>query len=224
MIKRCVLVFPLFIFLLSGFFGCSSDKVIRREISESPFLEAALSANENMVHMTATEAYFDGQRLYANYLQGNLVYYAMGQWKGSEDSASLPRLKTDTIVGGIVLPLEQHSTRPWKDLPADANPVLVLGSEVWDALMTQVFDRILPDEPLTGVIVDLFTREYFLYSDENSRSRVTSLAAKPGRIGIGRVWTFSQLLDITLPYLENYLVKNGIEDRQVLINTGDSGL
>ncbi len=209
--------------LILGLHGCASDKVIRREAHESLFLEAALSFQEGQVRR-AEEAHFDGQRLFIKYDLRNTAFYMVGQWKVSEDIAGLSELMADTIVGGLVFPLEQHYTRPWKTLPADANPVLVLGPEAWDALMSKVFDRILPDEPLKGVIVDVFTREYFLYSDENHRSRITHLAAKPGRIGIDRVWTFSQLLDITLPYLENYLVENGIEDRQVLINTGDSGL
>ncbi len=224
MINYRTLLIPLSLFLIFGLHGCASDKVIRREANEIPFLEAALSSPEGQIKRIAEEAHFDGQRLFIKYDLGNTAFYAVGQWKVFEDLPGLSELKTDTVVGGLVLPLEQHNTTPWKNLPADASPVLVLGPETWDILMTQVFDAILPDNPLTGVIVDAFTREYFLYSDENNRSRVTYLAAKPGRIGIDRIWTFNQLLDITLPYLENYLVKNGIDDRRVLINTGDSGL
>jgi len=214
----------LFLVLLVGLNGCLSDKVIRREISKSPFLEVALSSKEDQVKMRATEAHFDGQRLHIKYILGDLIGYAVGQWKESEDFASLNGSRTDAVVGELVLPLEQLNTKPWKNLPANADPVRVLGPEAWNALMTQVFDRILPEELLTGVIVDVFTREYFLYSDENGHSRITYLAAKPGRIGIDRVWTFSQLLDLTFPYFENYLAQKGIKDRQVLLNTGDSDL
>ncbi len=214
----------LFLVLLVGLNGCLSDKVIRREISKSPFLEVALSSKEDQVKMRATEAHFDGQRLYIKYILGDLIGYGVGQWKESEDFAALNGSRTDAVVGELVLPLEQLNTKPWKNLPANADPVRVLGPEAWNALMTQVFDRILPEELLTGVIVDVFTREYFLYSDENGHSRITYLAAKPGRIGIDRVWTFSQLLDLTFPYFENYLAQKGIKDRQVLLNTGDSDL
>jgi len=224
MVNYRLLAIPLLLFFLLGLYGCMSDKVIRKEISESSYLVAALSEKSDQVQMKATETYFDGRTLFVKYLLGNQAYYSEGRWEDSEDFAVFSRFKTDTIVGELVLPLEQNDIRPWKNLSEDVDPVLVLGTEVWDALMTQVVDKVLPSAPFMGVIVDVFTREYFLYSDENNRSRITNLAGKPGRIGIDRVWTFSQLLDLTLPYLENYLVKNGIVDRQVLLNTGDSGL
>jgi cardiolipin synthase len=224
MVSRRTLLCSLSLLFLVGFYGCSSDKVIRREAFESPFLDNALSSQDDQVKRRATEAHFDGERLFVKYIFKDTVYYAVGKWKVPDGPAGLSELKTGTLVGGLALPLEQHYSKPWKNLAGDAHSALVLGPEAWDVLMAQVFDTILPEEPLTGVIVDTFTREYFLYSDENRRSRITYLAAKPSRIGINRVWTFSQLLDLTVPYLENYLAKNGIEDRQVLINTSDSGL
>jgi len=217
-------VISLSLLLFFGSIGCTSEKVIRREASESPFLEATLSSQKDNVRRQAVEAHYQGQRLYVKYTFNNTSYYAAGKWKVSDGPADLPELKTGASVGWLALPLEKLGTRPWKNLPEDADPVLVLGSETWDVLTAEVFDTILPKEPLSGVIVDVLTREYFLYSDEKNSSRITSLATKPDRIGINRVWTFSQLLDITIPYLENYLVQNGIKDRQVLINTNDSGL
>jgi len=208
-------VISLSLLLFFGSIGCTSEKVIRREAAESPYLEATLSSQKDNVRRQAVEAHFQGQRLYVKYTFNNTTYYAAGKWKVPDGPAGLPELKTGASAGGLALPLEQHGTMPWKNLPEDADPLLVLGSETWDVLIAQVFDTILPVEPLTGVIVDTFTREYFLYSDEKNRSRITYLATKPDRIGIDRVWTFSQLLDLAIPYLENYLAQNGIEDRQV---------
>ena len=224
MIKHRALLIPLSTCLIFWLHGCASDKVIRREAFESPFLENALSSQGDQVKRRATEAHFDGERLFVKYIFKDTVYYAVGKWKIPDGPAGLFKLKTGTLVGGLALPLEQHYSKPWKNLAGDARSALILGPETWDVLMAQVFDTILPDEPLTGVIVDALTREYFLYSDENRHLRVTYLAAKPDRIGIDRIWTFSQLLDIALPYLESYLKKNGMQDRQVLLNTGDSGL
>ncbi|UCF30505.1 MAG: phosphatidylserine/phosphatidylglycerophosphate/cardiolipin synthase family protein [bacterium] len=204
--------------------ACASDRVIRKEISDSPLLEASLAAEEGRIGLEATEAYFDGHRLFVKYLLGDLVCYAVGEWDDPENLIILTRLRTDATVGGLALPLEKHTTKPWKNRPKSLPPLFILGKADWDRILAEILAEILPADLLMGVLVDVFRKEYFLYRDEKGRPRVTLLRDKPAMVGIDGVWSFSDLLDVSLTLLEHDLESKGIHSRQMVINTGDAGL
>ena len=221
MLRKPTFFLILTILLLSA---CASDSVIRKEVSTSPLLEAAMSSGEDRITLNGTEAYFDGHRLFVKYLLDDLVCYAVGEWSDPEDLVILSRLSTEATVGGLVLPLEGHTTKPWRNLPPGISPVRVLDTDIWNDVLEEILEAVLPGDRLMGVLVDIFRREYFLYLDEQGRSRVSLLRDKPAKVGIDRVWTFSEVLDASFPILEGRLLDRGIDDRQVLLNTGDSGL
>lgn len=203
--------------------SCTTDSVVRNEDANTALLEAALSGSEETVSMEVEEVYFDGERLYIKYNQGERCCYTAGKRVDPTDPDSLIA-SGSTSVGTVFLPLEEHDAELWKQKPDDLQALHVFEKNIWKEYLEVVFQEIIPQEPGRGSLVEFFHREYFLFIDEERRPRATLIQNKPGDIRIDKVWNFEDVLDVGLPLLEEYLDENAIDDRQVAFNTGDTGL
>ncbi|UCH23903.1 MAG: phosphatidylserine/phosphatidylglycerophosphate/cardiolipin synthase family protein [Deltaproteobacteria bacterium] len=211
------------IILVTLLTSCFTDKVISREIARGPLLEASLSAKEDRIGLAAEEAYFDGTRLFVKYKLEQLDVYAVGTWSGRKKQAAA-NFAPDTTVGSLILPLEKHSEEPWPKKPEGIPPLVVLSISQWNRYLNKIIGKMIPESEEHGTLLDLYHKEYFLYLDSEGKTTTTLIQNKPAEIRTRKVLTFDEILAIALTVLEEYLENEGIEEGQVIFNTGDTGL
>ena len=202
-----------FLMVLLVFFGCTTDRVVRNEVASS---EATIS-------FEAEDVYFDGERLFVKYKLGERRYYTARKRAKPVDLMTAG-FSGDISVGSVFIPLEGHSEDPWEDKPDDLPALQVFPKSAWQEYLKNIFQTIIPEEAGQGCLVDVYLREYFLFYDEEGRPGVTLIQDKPGNIRIKKVWNFEDILNVGLPLLEEYLDEKGVDKKQVVFNTGDTGL
>ncbi len=203
--------------------GCFTDKIIRKEVVGGSPLEVSLSEKEDRISMKAVEAYAGGDRLFLKYKLGKLNCYAVGTWSG-RDRLTATNFSPDTTVGSLILPLEQHSQKPWPDKPEGLPPIEVLSYIQWKRYLNKVIEMVSPEEKGQGTLLDVFYQEYFLYLNSEGIPATTLIQNKPANVRTRKVLTFNELLAIAFAYLEEFLQDEGVQGKQVVFNTGDAGL
>jgi len=169
----------------------------------------------------ADEAWLSGTDFYVRFRRGNEVRYGGGNW-----AKRIPILKLregGPYDGPYLLPLQYEQEERWQELPDDRVAATVLGVPDWHALRERLFERVLPRDGRSGLVLHFNVDDYFLYYDENGDFEATVIDAKPGDYAIAGRITMPELLEQGLPVLEAFLSERGIDNRRIAFNTGDTG-
>lgn len=186
-----------------------------------PVLVGRFADEGEPLALVAEEAWLSGTDFYVRFRRGDEVRYGGGNW--AKRIPILELSEGESYDGPYLLPLQYEQEGRWQELPDDRVAATVLGVPDWHALRERLFDRILPRDGRSGVVLHFNVDDYFLYYDENGVFEATVIDAKPGDYAIARRITMPELLDEGLPVLEAFLSERGIDSRRIAFNTGDTG-
>ena len=191
------------------------------EANEFPMLPARFSDEGPSDPLVALDAFVDGNDFYVRYQIGDETLYSGGSWA---DRIALEDIKSgEPQAGPYILPLRYHQAAPWVSPPGDPIVARVLGSEDWAALRRRIFESVLPRTETAGIVLHFYVDDYFLYFDEAGIFQSTVLDEKPAGYSISEQFDFANMFELGLPILEKFLDENGIADRRIVFNTGDTG-
>ena len=216
MTVRSYLLLPLAT-VLSVLAACASEP----EDFEYPVLVGRFADEGEPLPLVAEEAWLSGTDFYVRFRRGDEIRYGGGNW-----AKRIPILELgegETYNGPYLLPLQYEREERWRELPDDRVAATLLGVSDWHALRERLFDRILPRDGKSGVVLHFNVDDYFLYYDENGNFEATVIDAKPGDYAIAGRITMPALLDHGLPVLEAFLSERGIDNRRIAFSTGDTG-
>lgn len=171
--------------------------------------------------LVAEEAWLSGTDFYVRFRRGDEIRYGGGNW--AKRIPILELSEGEQYNGPYLLPLQYEQEERWRDLPDDRVAATLLSVSDWHALRERLFDRILPRDGRSGVVLHFNVDDYFLYYDENGNFEATVIDAKPGDYAIARRIAMPELVDQGLPVLEAFLSERGIDARRIAFNTGDTG-
>jgi cardiolipin synthase len=172
-------------------------------------------------NLVAEEAWLSGTDFYVRFRRGNEIRYGGGNW--AKRIPILELSEGEQYNGPYLLPLQYEQEERWRELPDDRVAATLLSVSDWHALRERLFDRILPRDGRSGVVLHFNVDDYFLYYDENGNFEATVIDAKPGDYAIAGRITMPELVDQGLPVLEAFLSERGIDARRIAFNTGDTG-
>lgn len=204
-------------------FGCTTDQIVRNEVSDSALYQTTLSGSEEPGPLEVAEAYFDGRRLYVRYQPGQRCCY-IPRSRTEPYDLSESMIEDDALAGPAFLSREKAGEDPWKGMPEDQPAAHVFSRKAWREYLRELFLKIIPAEPGQGSLVDFSHREYFLFYGEDGQPRAVLIEDKPGDVRIGESWDLDDVLNAGFPLLEKFLDERNVSERQIIFNTGDSGL
>ena len=173
--------------------------------------------------MLAVEGYLDDTDFFVKYRTGDKILYSGGNWRRRVTLIDPAKQASEDFTVPSLLPLEYHNSEAWTDLPADARRLRILGVQSWREFRDRLLASILPTDGQAGVVLGFENDDYFLYHDENGKFNATLIQDKPANYRIDAFLRFDEYLRRGLPILKDYFAQEGIEDREFVFNTGDSG-
>jgi cardiolipin synthase len=171
--------------------------------------------------LVATEAILGNEQFFVRYESPAGEFYSGGSWAQRIDLELHPQGRFE---GPYLVPLEYHQPERWAVLPKDAIRVRVLPVEHWQAIRARLFRAVMPDEPAAGLIINFSRDDYFIYRHGDGRIISVPLRNRPAGFRIAGSLSMVSLLDSGRPVVEAYLAEQGIEERRLALNTGDTGL
>lgn len=167
------------------------------------------------------EGLLGGERFFLRYETTAGDFYTGGNWSERIDL----RLNAEQgYAGPYIVPLEYHRSEPWPDLPAAVIPVRILPVQHWNALKNRLFEAFLPDDPQAGIVVNFNLDDYFLYRDPDGSIHSVTLRERPRGFRIADTVSIVRMLEYGRPVTDAYLADQGISDRRLVWDTGDTGL
>jgi cardiolipin synthase len=184
-------------------------------------IPARFAAEALIDPLIATEAYLDDDDFYVRYEAGGRSLYTGSQWSNRIDIESIGEAADQT--GPFVLPLQYHRADRWPRAVEGLISPTILGTEDWQQFRDGFLASVLPAGHKSGAVLHFQSSDYFLYFDEGRQFQSVLLIDKPVDYSIESEWSFAEFLELGLPVLDEFLRKDGIDDRRVLFNTGDVG-
>jgi cardiolipin synthase len=166
---------------------------------------------------TALEATRDGSKLQLKYLGPDGLAYSLADWTGELDTG-VPG--ADGVVSLLVMNPAETTRAPALD-NGQGIRLPVLSSADYHRVRAAVLKPILPEKPLTGVVVDISGTEIVLWHDGDGVFQSSSQA--PADIEISNRLSLEQYLSNGPAIVEQILAEHGIDAREALFNTGDTG-
>ena len=156
----------LFVALLSIVFaGCSAKKQYQSrvpqeaQVSQEPAAEQLLRFDQPL---TLKSSYWDGQNLYIQYQDaGNNFYYGYTN-RASQLSLAI---HTDWAPVYQVFPVDE---KKYHEVAIAFQPLFTAGTEDWEGLSDIIVERLTPQTPGQGILVNLRDQELFIYRDQDN--------------------------------------------------------
>ncbi len=126
-------------------------------------------------------------------------------------------------TGPFILPLEYAQSKRWSELPD--NPVVprLLGSKYWNRFIDDVFASVLPKAEMAGIVMAFGDADYFLYYNDVNNFEARLIIDKPGNYVVAETIDFAEFIQRARPVMEEFLSRDGIDERRLLFDTGDAG-
>lgn len=206
-------IFNLVFFVVLSLAGCAT---------RSAMVPARESVGESDTPvMVALESYRGEGQLFVKYRSGDEILYTAGSW-GDRLELSDSQAPENRAIPSL-LPMLFHQEEPWESLPADATSIPVLGIDQWQMVRDRMLRAAVPPDG-TGLVVDFEHMEYFLYYDPAGEFRAMRLLDKPAEYQVHDTLHFIEFMRRGRPILEAFLREQGIEQTELVFNTGDTGL
>ncbi|MGI9329308.1 MAG: phospholipase D-like domain-containing protein [Gammaproteobacteria bacterium] len=170
--------------------------------------------------LVATEAVLGNERFFIRYESAAGEFYSGGSWTKRIDLELHPEGR---FQGPYLVPLEYHQPERWAVLPKDAISVRVLPVEHWRSIKARLFSAVMPEEPGAGLVINFSQDDYFIYRHGDGPIMSVLLRHRPAGFRIAGNLSMVGLLESGKPVVEAYLAEQGIEDRRLVLNTGDTG-
>ena len=205
------------LYILASVLSCTSQPE-PQELRRLPARFADEGPQESLV---AIEAFLDESDFFVSYKLGDQVLYSGGRWANRIELDSLSA--GGTHAGPYIVPLEYHRTDTWPEPPVERITPLILGSDTWARFRDEFVSSVLPSGEKTGIVLQFYVGDYFLYFDEAGHFQSSLLFDKPADYSVAGRVSFGDFLDSGLPLLEQFLAHAGIKERRIVFNTGDTG-
>lgn len=216
-----ILLFPFFMGALPGCAGQPDTsppgedelRVLPGRFAEEPVTKP----------LVAVEAYIGPEEFFVAYEGEDGLVYSGGNWSNRVDLTAFTQGPEGDYNGPFILPLEYHQATRWKELPE--NPVVprLLSSKLWNRFIDAVFESVLPDVDMTGIVMHFGEDDYFLYNNDLNNFEARLLIDKPENYVVAETMDFMEFISRAQPVLEAFLAGEGIEDRRIVFSTGDAG-
>jgi cardiolipin synthase len=165
-----------------------------------------------------THAYTGKDKFYIRFLAGGNVFYGSGLQPDLEEG------KSDYDPGTYIARLDNVQVEEWDDLPDNATSITVLSQEDWLEAMEGFSREIIPEGGREGIVFEfLEQKEYFFYFDNDGNLQTTLLEEKPPEIGISKVYTHDEFIELVLSHLRKVLAGTGLPEPAFLVRLPDRG-
>ncbi len=173
--------------------------------------------------LKAVEAVITDDQFYLSYEGEDGLVYSGGDWSDELEIAS-PVDQSDTpYTGPYILSLQYHQRTPWPALPNAPVKPRVLGSKYWNRFIDKVFEQVLPEAAMTGIVMKFGEEDYFLYYNDINNFESRLFTKKPENYVVAETIDFAEFNQRAQPVMASFLEKEGIEESRVLFSTGDAG-
>jgi cardiolipin synthase len=205
-------------------FGCaapqSDPEIADQELHTLP----ARFADEPVTHpLVATEALIGTEEFYVAYEGEDGLVYSGGNWSNRIDLTALSQGPDGEYAGPFILPLEYHQRNRWEELPEQPIVPRLLSSKYWSRFTELVFESVLPKAEMTGIVMHFGEEDYFLYYNDISNFEARLIIDKPENYTVSETIDFMEFIERARPVMEEFLVREGIEERRLVFSTGDAG-
>jgi cardiolipin synthase len=173
--------------------------------------------------LLAVEAYIGADKFFVAYESEDGLVYSGGSWSDRVDLTALSQGPDGDYAGPFILPLEYQQASRWDALPENPIVPLLLGSKYWNRFIDRVFDSVLPEADMTGIVMHFGEEDYFLYNNDINNFEARLIIDKPKNYVVAETIDFMEFIRRSQPIMEAFLVEEGIEDRRIVFSTGDAG-
>lgn len=210
--------------MLYALVACSTPpEQEEKSADEFRTLPGRFAEEEATDSLTAVEAYIGERNFFISYESEDGLIYSGGNWSNRIDLPAL-RQSTDGIYEGpYILPLEYHQRERWQSLPESPLVPRLLSSKQWSRFTQELFDTILPDKEMTGIVMHFGEEDYFLYNNDINNFEARLLTDKPANYTVAAQFDFKDFMRSSLPRLEEFLAGEGVTERRIVFSTGDMG-
>jgi cardiolipin synthase len=173
--------------------------------------------------LVAVEAYIGREEFFVAYEGEDGLVYSGGNWSNRVDLTALQQGPEGDYAGPFILPLEYHSAKRWASLPDDPIVPRLLSSKYWNRFIDQVFETVLPEADMTGIVMHFGEEDYFLYNNDINNFEARLIIDKPDNYAVAETLDFMEFIERAQPVLDRFLDEEGIEERRIVFSTGDTG-
>jgi hypothetical protein len=214
--------FPVLLALVCG--ACASSQPATEAPAEDLHTLPGRFAEEPVTQpLVATEAFIGTENFYLAYEGEEGVVYTGGNWSNRIDLTALSQGPDGDYEGPFILPLEYHQRNRWNEVPE--NPIVprLLGSKYWGRFTSLLFESVLPKAEMTGIVMHFGEEDYFLYYNDINNFEARLIIDKPENYTVAESIDFMEFIRRSRPVMEEFLVREGIEERRLVFSTGDAG-
>ncbi len=194
--------------------GCASQPA-----ETYPTLTARFADEAELEALIAEQGQLDREGFRIVFRQGSERYVGGGRLAEPATGDAIDASEQ----GPVLVPLEYWRPAGQAVDWGDGVSARVLGVDDWQAVRNRLFESLIPVGTGEGIVVHFGVDDYFLHFDESGRFRVSIIDEKPGEYGIAARYTFEDVVARGRPILERFLGEMGVEEKLILMNTGDTG-
>jgi cardiolipin synthase len=99
----------------------------------------------------------------------------------------------------------------------------VLGSKYWNRFIDTVFEHVLPDAAMTGIVMKFGEEDYFLFYNDINNFESRLFIDKPANYVVAETIDFAEFNQRAQPVMASFLEEEGIDERRLIFSTGDAG-
>ncbi|MBN1900349.1 phosphatidylserine/phosphatidylglycerophosphate/cardiolipin synthase family protein [Candidatus Sumerlaeota bacterium] len=212
---RCLL---LFLILLSSCAHAPRSKVVHPRFKG---LKVSLAQDRQPDELTVEKALFFDGALFIKQKSGNKIIYS----KGNREEIRVKRRHKSKIQNApesdFIIHLDQHSDKPWKNLPLNAKEVSLKSSGDWIELMNLFIIPLVPRDGESGIIIDFWTEVeiFFWFNSDTRRYSSSLLQDKPPGIATLGVRSFSNILKESWNAIEDHPAISADPNPRLLFQT-----
>jgi hypothetical protein len=214
--------FPVLLALVCG--ACASSQPATEAPAEDLHTLPGRFAEEPVTQpLVATEAFIGTENFYLAYEGEEGVVYTGGNWSNRIDLTALSQGPDGDYEGPFILPLEYHQRNRWNEVPENPIGPRLLGSKYWGRFTSLLFESVLPKAEMTGIVMHFGEEDYFLYYNDINNFEARLIIDKPENYTVADSIDFMEFIRRSRPVMEEFLVREGIEERRLVFSTGDAG-
>jgi cardiolipin synthase len=173
--------------------------------------------------LKAVEAVITDDQFYLSYQGEDGLVYSGGEWSDGLATVSSVEQPDTPFTGPYILSLQYHQRGPWSSLPDSPVRPRVLGSKYWNRFIDKVFERVLPDAAMTGIVMKFGEEDYFLFYNDINNFESRLFIDKPENYVVAETIDFAEFNQRAQPVMASFLEEEGIAERKLLFSTGDAG-
>ena len=215
---------PLSLLVASLSFGCATPQSDPEISAEDIHTLPGRFADEPVTQpLVATEAFIGTEEFFVAYESEDGLVYSGGNWSNRVDLTALSQGPDGDYAGPFILPLEYHQRSRWDELPEAPIVPRLLSSKYWSRFTELVFESVLPRAEMTGIVMHFGEEDYFLYYNDINNFESRLIIDKPKNYAVSETIDFMEFIRRARPVMEEFMIREGIEERRLVFSTGDAG-